>query len=566
MARESPGSTWLVYAAFALVLGAQVFLGLWGVADQWTRGHNGWNGAAYQNGARNTLRWGTLFPLQYGTDNVPPKEEALYTHAPLGLHLHLVAATRLLGDHEATVRGVAAFWSIAVVCALFFVVRRFWGDSEAVLAAAIYVALPINAIYMNMANHSAGFLFWGLVALALYVSSDDDRGWRRGTFAAFLGAIAMGAAWDWPAYYVAFAIAVHWALREWREQHQFSWRLVAFCVWVASLFLVHLALVYESTGSLDELTSTFNARRALSGTRFRTHLLVVPPLMFTWPLLSVAAGWLLISGLRTLRGVGRPRDVIPIAFLFAALVHYGTFRWSAVVHSYWAWPALPYVAITVSVSILATARALGGTAATRIAAVAIAACVLIPLAVRDGAMVAEGRHVGGSMWFFTPVRGAIDTYDSGRPELRLAELVRERTDRATGVQLHPGFKSRRLEPRFDITLDRATYRWSPRPRERIDNRQGVDGWVFLAPIAEVAEEERIALASRHPYREFDAYFMADLRREGVDVEIWKSVSTPATVGWRLLHSPRESPVRMSRSRTKEDDLRARIAAQEGKRE
>ncbi|MFW2390102.1 MAG: glycosyltransferase family 39 protein, partial [Polyangiales bacterium] len=149
----------LLRIAFAMVLGLQVFLAVWGVADQWTRGHNGWNGAAYQNAARNTLRWDVLFPLQFETANVPPEPEELYTHAPLALHLNNVVSMSVFGDRELSIRLVAGFWSVAALCMLFAVVRRLWGDGPAILSAAIYVLLPINAIYTNMANHSAGFIF-----------------------------------------------------------------------------------------------------------------------------------------------------------------------------------------------------------------------------------------------------------------------------------------------------------------------------------------------------------------------------------------------------------------------
>lgn len=572
MAAVSDRTGALVWAAFAVILSAQVFLGLWGIAASWTRGHNGWNGAAYQNGARNTLRWGELFPLQYETANVPPDVDELYTHAPLGLHLHVVASIAVFGDREASVRGVAAFWNVAALCALFFVVRRLWGDLEGLLAAGIYVALPINAIYTNMANHSAGLIFWSLVSLYTYVRASDREAWSVPAFAGFLASFAMACAWDWPAYYVALAVALHWMVGDWRRRHAVSWHVVVFCIWVALLFLGHLALVQWATGSLDELTGTFNARRALSWPMFRAHLLVVPGLMFTWPVLGVSMAWFVFWAFRASHGRAQARDLVPVAFLIAAALHYGTFRWSAVVHSYWAWPSLPFVAISCAVSIVGIGRRVRRVASTRlearmpatsrlfasVAAAGVGALVLVPLLLRDAQLVPEGRRVGGSMWFFTPVRGAIEPYDSGRAELRLASRIREWTDRATGVELHPSFKTRRLEPRFDVTLDRVTYRWSPRPRTRIDNRQGVDGWVFVAPLAEVPEETRVELASHHPYRQLDGYFMTDLRSDEVDIEVWESTPLPITCRWWLFHSPIEPPVSVSRSVAKEEDLRNRV--------
>ncbi|MDH3656330.1 MAG: glycosyltransferase family 39 protein, partial [Myxococcales bacterium] len=349
----------LVYAAFAVLLAFQIFLGLWGVADQWTRGHNGWNGAAYHSGARNTLRWGELFPLQYDTANVPPKKERLYTHAPLGLHLHNLVSIRIFGDRELSIRLVAAFWSVAALCMLFAVVRRLWSDAHGLLAAAVYVALPINAIYTNMANHSAGFIFWSVLTLYLYVRSRDAAPWRWPPFILFLGAFTMAATWDWPAYTIALCIAVHWTAavgrdqspgRRQQERTVALLQLVVFCGWVLLLFVGHLVLVEWLTGNLDELTSTFNARRALSWRRFRTHLVVVPELMFTGPILGLCGAWLVAWGARLVRSRAEARDLVPIAFLVAGLAHYLTFRWSAIVHSYWAWPILPFVSIGVATS------------------------------------------------------------------------------------------------------------------------------------------------------------------------------------------------------------------------
>jgi hypothetical protein len=249
-----------------------------------------------------------------------------------------------------------------------------------------------------------------------------------------------------------------------------------------------------------------------------------------------------------------------------------TFRWSAVVHSYWAWPILPFVAIAVATSLLAVGRSIQTRiarpvedqrttlATSRLAKAASfsVAILLLPLAVRDAQIVAQGRYVGGSMWFFTPVRGAIDEYDSGRAELRFAERVKAWTTRDTGVQLHPSLQSRRLEPRFDITLDRATHRWSPNPRIEITNEQGVDGWVFIAPVEELPEIERVDLAARYLYRQFGQYLMVDLRSEGTDIEIWRMTPKPMTARWWLFHSAFEPPVIASRSAAEEASLYEKV--------
>ena len=551
-----------VLFAFAIVLALQVLLAAWGAADQWTRGHNGWNGAAYQNAARNTLRWDVLFPLQYETANRPPKPEQVYTHAPLALHLNNVVSVKLFGDRELSIRLVAGFWSVAALCMLFAVVRRLWDDAHALTASAIYVVLPINAIYTNMANHSAGFIFWSLLTLYLYIRAGRAPPWPRWDFALFLCSFAIAATWDWPAYYIAFAIALHWTATLFRSRNRSpvkgtAAQLFLFCVWVALLFLGHFAMVDLLAGNLDELRGAFNARRALSWIRFRTHLMVVPELMFTLPILGLCLAWLGVWLARMVHGTAKARDLLPAAFFFAGLVHYWTFRWSAIVHSYWAWPMLPAVAVAVAVSLFTAGRWVRARAG--LAASFSVLLLLIPLLVRVVEIVPTGRYVGGSMWFFTPVRGTVDPYDSGRPELRFAERVRSWTDRATGVQLHTSLKPRRLEPRFDITLDRVTHRWSQNPRSEIPNTQGAEAWVFVAAVEAFPEEERAAFASRHPYRQFGDYFMLDLRREARDIKAWGLTPMQYTPRWRLLHSAFEPPVRASRLIGVEQSLNQKAA-------
>ncbi len=217
----------------------------------------------------------------------------------------------------------------------------------------------------------------------------------------------------------------------------------------------------------------------------------------------------------------------------------------------------PAVSIAVPVSLFAVAgwiRERAGTAASFTVLL-----LLVPLAIRVVQIVPEGRYVGGSMWFFTPVRGAIDAYDSGRPELRLAKRIKAWTDRDTGVQLHTSLKPLRLEPRFDITLDRVTHRWSQNPRAEIPNNQGATGWVFVAALDAFSEEQRAAFASRHHYRQFGDYFMVDLRTEARDIEVWGSTPLAPNARWWLLHSAYEPPVRSARMIAEEQSLDETVA-------
>jgi hypothetical protein len=119
-------------------------------------------------------------------------------------------------------------------------------------------------------------------------------------------------------------------------------------------------------------------------------------------------------------------------------------------------------------------------------------------------------------------------------------------------------KPRRLEPRFDITLDRVTHRWSQHPRPEMPHLRGTTGWVFVAALDAFSEEERATFAARHPYRQFGDYFMVDLRLEARDIEAWGLTEEAPGLVWWLFYSAFEPPARATRLIAVEQSLRTKI--------
>jgi hypothetical protein len=484
------------------------------------------------------------------------------------MHLTNVAALRLLGDRPSSIRAVAAVHGVLAVVMLVVLVRRFFGPVHALLAGAVYVVLPINGIYANMANHSSGFIFYSLLMLYCHLGRLEaaDRGRRtRSWYLAVLGAFFMASAWDWPAYYVAFVMALHWAWvtarrymsrdRPWRAE---ALMLAGFCLFVLAKFVGHFLLVRAVVGSMEDLEATFFVRQDLGWEFFLHNLRVVPALMFTLPVLAVCGLWLVALPVRARSGLASGRDVVPFAYAFAGVLHYGLFKWSAYAHCYWAWTFLPFVAI-------ATASALvwaGRTVARRVdplvgrrlgrrsrAAIVTAAglsvgLVLAPLAVRAAVLVPEGRSVGGSLWFVYPVRSRIpEVYDSGRHAIRFARMVRGMTTRRTGVLMHASFKKLRPEIRINTVLDRHIEEVEIMPAAP-PHRGGLeDGWVFIARAGSIHHLRRARWAARHHLLEYEDLLMVDLRRPGTRIDILVARPLPMTLGWRYLVTPFEPPVR-----------------------
>lgn len=568
---------WGLRCAYGLIVLTQTFFAFQGIADSWLRGHNGWNGSAYHLSARNALRWGLLFPLQYYTGTAVPDADWTYTHHPLGMHLHNTASLWLFGDTEAAIRLVPAIHAILVVLMLIILVRRFYGDLTAVVAGAVYVILPINAIYTNMANHSSGFIFWSLLAFYCYLrfqqvrtlAETSTKSLRRptaGWFLGLLGAFAMSALWDWPAYYVALLMAFHWFglgvvrhIRARRKPWQIKadlWLLVPFCVHVLAVFASHFYLVWWAKQSFSELGGTIEARLGISWDEFTVHLSAVPELMFTKPILIVCGLWLCFLLPRLAFKRAHLWDLVPFIYAIGGLAHYMLFKWSATVHSYWAWTALPFVAIATGATIVGCGRLLNKAVLrvfkrwshwrwVRLVAVTIGlstGLVLVPLVQRSIELVPDGRRVGGSMWFVAPVRGPVwETYESGREELRFARIVRDLTSRRTGVLRHVSIDRFIPEPRFDVTLDREIVLVGAMSATGVERPGVTEGWVLIGAVTAFSRAEIAEMASHHPYYQFDHLFMLDMRYGHQDVRIWTFEPRPTSAFWWFFVNPFEDP-------------------------
>jgi hypothetical protein len=553
-ARMAQGLRRLTFAALAaFIVSCQALLGLWGVDDDFTRGHNGYNSSAYLLSARNALRFERLFPHQYHTDPEPPALSEAYTHAPLATHLSNIVAVSVLGDRPLAVRAVSVVNGCLMVAALLWVVSAHFTPAHGLLAAAVYVALPINAIFVNMSNHSVGFQLWSLLMLHSYLRfrARESRGW----FVALLVTAFIATSWDWPAYYVAFVLALDWLARFWgaRRRSETDQTFAKFAPWfLGYCFTVLLALAAFVLTMLlfaagpEDLLKTFAARQVVAATDYRRTLAIVPRMMFSLPVLLACAFYLLDFFVRALCRRSQAREVIPLAFAFAGVLHAALFKESAVVHEYWLWPALPFAAIATADVCLRGAfwlrarlpvlhPALPRTALSALSFVLVS---LLPLSLLAHSLtvVPKGRRVGGSMWFVSNVRQDFpEAYNSGLSELRFAELVRASTDRASGVLLHDSMKRFDLEPRFDATLDRAL-RPVAHLLDEAPSVAGVDGWVLIGSLSTIDSEQVIMAAGDYAVTFFDHYFMIDRRLGDRTVRVIRLALPTRRLAHRLLRS------------------------------
>jgi 4-amino-4-deoxy-L-arabinose transferase-like glycosyltransferase len=579
------GNQWrhgLTLSAFILIIVLQCLFSLAGIANLWQLGHNGYNGAAYQQGARNALRFGLLFPAQYHCDrSKEPKTEKLYTHAPLALHAHIVACISLLGDSEWSVRLTPALYGVAALIAFLVIVKRRWGDLHALVAGAVYVLLPINHSYANMVNHSTGFIFWSLLTLEAYlnwieatseaVDSPEGAKRERAWLVALFVSAFFAMQWDWPAYYVMFAIAVHWFFlgidrkrkrdgryRLFNREHRW---LALFCLFVLVLFFGFFALVYHVAGGLNDLFASANSRAASEGRIYEQLWTQTIKPDFSVPVLICGAAWITGTVLRLFRKETRARDLIPIAFLFAGVTHVLIFKTTALIHAYWPWPLNPFFAIATASVLLWAAGLLASLARTAMARLALlkgnagaltaidGACVVLCLGsfsigylAHTLPLIEQGRRNGGAY------RDA--SYDTGVDLILFAKAVRDNTAPDTVVRVP---NSLGYQVQMNVTLDRTWRRAKnlERPKKKDSCPSGC---VLIGAGDDAAPEELARAAAAYRYVQYGGYYMVDFRKPGKDIRVYRWEKTPATLGWKFFVSPFEPPRRPVRDREAEHRL------------
>ena len=331
-----------------------------GIAGPWHWGHNGYNGAAFSQAAKNSARFGIIGQAPYHYDREPPPPSAIYTHHPLAIHAHLVTSFAIFGAHEGAARAIPFAYSLAAWLMLVLLVRRFWGDRTACLAGLAYALTPLNLIFANMVDHEQGGIFACLLLLYLYLRWLETGGRFFAVLCA--AAVTLAVQFDWPGYYVAFAIAVHCLVAGIRGTAPPRWRsfIAGFSAVTLANMLVFFAWIYATRDGLDDMAEAFRIRsRAPSVGGYLALLSRRLLLLFGPVLLSTAAMGALGGALARKRHPVPSRALVPLAFVFAGIVQVVAFPHAAELHSYWIYYWGPAAAIWAALGLELLAVQLG---------------------------------------------------------------------------------------------------------------------------------------------------------------------------------------------------------------
>lgn len=322
--------------------------------------HDGYNGSAFAQAARNSLRFGVLEQAQYYTGTTPPPLSEIYTNHPMLLHVHLMGLFAVFGVEEWVGRLVPVLYSLGFFVLLYRITARRFSRLTAAIAVTLWALTPLHTIFANMINHEQGGLFWCLLLIERYLIWLERR---RGEWSIHL-AVTMAMQFDWPGYYFAAFIGLHalvealsprrvaevggpdspeaaWAGRPLWARGAFLARFSVVVLINAAAFFGWIAML---RGGLSAMWAAF-ALRSGEVDGYGALLWQRSLDLYGAGLLALLAAWAVWSAVRVVRGQGRRRDLIPWFFLIAQLIHSTVFKSAGAIHSYWTFYVGPALAI-----------------------------------------------------------------------------------------------------------------------------------------------------------------------------------------------------------------------------
>jgi hypothetical protein len=522
------GAAVVITCAFALLC-------LYGAFGPWQWGHNGFNGAAFCQAARNAIRFGIPGQALYYTGLERPGPELIYTHHPQLLHWHLVVLFKLLGYAPWVGRMVPVFYSVATLVLIHRIGVQLWDRATALIAMTLYAFTPLHSIFANMIDHEQGAIFFLLLTVYHYVRwLESYAKWR---FAVIVVCISLGAQFDWPAYYIAFFLALHAFVRAIRARRWCpEWTFViVFSIVVLVNFGGFFLWIRSIRGTLEEMGKAYTQRTgAMNGYALQLYRRMLD--MHGPVILWATALWVPLVIGRARRRALVTRDLIPACFFGAQIIHSSVFRHAGFIHSYWTYylgVATAFggaeVITTLATSLLRKRREL---AVFAVATFAFAGVVHLVV-----------RAVLKLRWAYADGTGSyIVPYPDQGPEIRFAQWLGAtfaRTDTVYGVH-----------PSLNVRIEFHWYHDTPF-ENRVDMFRN-DGdvhrgkrVVMLVDISKTGARSSIARMLRsHPTWLFDRRFLAvDITASGRDVHAFETETLPAPLLHRWFVDPLHAPAR-----------------------
>jgi hypothetical protein len=530
----------------AIVVSVYLAYSSFGVAAPFFWGHHGYHGATYMQRARMTLRFHMVTPATWAGYDYPPKF-SWYFHHPIGYHHLLDLPVALLGAHEWIARGLAALGGLPLIFALYVLVRRWWSREAALLASAVYVALPVLCSFSILSDPM-------LLAMACCIGTVDcflryfESPSRKRLFGA-CALIVVGGLLMWEAYFQALfhaMVAFVWSFTSHGKKpgaRRAAWAWILGTGVAASATMAFHLLFTRLSGMDGDFTHSFHERHnALFSFVVERHRLWME-ILYGWPLVAIGVLWLMVFVFRVAAGKARfYRDQAVLIFFQINTLYIFLFAEGSSIHLYRVFWYSSFFALAVT-DLIVDLRAATIWILRNHAQWARRAGLAIALAATGIYFAKEGAHAWDNLIESRVVMGThgLPAYNNDYPKLLFAMEVASRTGPDDFVLVH-GNMPRRIE--FYYYMDRSN-------QDIFNLNQVAALWkqhpkllVMTDAYPAVGEKPILLdLLKKHPGDRYDRYVVVDLRSDKPGFRDFEYRPQPMSFLYRWLISHKYPPLR-----------------------
>ena len=549
---SSPQRQRIVRSLLALIIGIYLAYSSFGIAGPFLWGHHGYHGATYAQRARMTLRYHIVTPATWNGFSQLPEPQSFYLHHPIGYHHVLVPFMALLGESEWVVRGVAVLGGVPLLLALFALVRRFLSDWAALLACAVYVALPVVCSFSVLSDPMMLEMACSLIAVHAflrYLQAPSRRELLIGCAALTVGGLLM-----WEAYFQAFFhglyILYFLTTRRGRELRlggpaPAGWNAAAaWFLWTfistSAAMAFHFVFTWK-IGMLGDFFASFRERSSADwGWVIAQHRLWLT-LLYGMPLVTIGAVWLLLFLIRLVRGRTRPRDQAVLLFFLINTIYIILFRRGSSIHLYRVFYYSAFFALAVTDLVADLYQLLARTRGVRVAVAASGAlaaayfAMIVPRALHN---LIESREIMGTHGF----KG----YNPDYAKLMFARAAAQHTPQSYFAVFYN--LPYRLE--FTYYFDRS---YGVSPWGELGTLAQLEGVRRLHPDLVLLTQKQLPAAEgrklqelllHHPAYAFDNFLLVrlDLDSQGPDLHEYRFVPERPSFVWWWFYSHKYPPL------------------------
>lgn len=541
-------SPWPVRIGLGIVVAIYIAYSLFGIAAPFLWGHHGYHGATYMLRAIMSLRFHLLLPCTWAGFEFPPRF-SWYLHHPIGYHHLLTLLIPIFGVHEWLARGVAAASGLGVIAALYALVRHYWSREAGLLAAAVWVALPIITTFSVLSDAMFPAMVSSIVmvyALLRFLDEPSRKWLILGCVFMVLGGFVM-----WEAYFQAFfqglfAMALLFtargrALRLGNWNAPFAW---TFWTGLVSATQMGLHFLYTwSKGMLDDFKGSYAVRSTATFDYALERHKGWLDVLYGWPLLKLAILWLVIFVARAAAGRARRRDVAVLIFFVLNTFYLWIFAEAAAVHEYrvfWYSSFFVLVVVDLIADLHGVVVRLAG---SRLVAAGAA------LLATAGYFYVEAPHAWKNLVESRVTMGThgVANYNADYSKQLFAMEVARRTGPQDFIFVHNNMP-RRIE--FYYYMDRSNLDIGTLAQIPSLLKQHPRALVMMD--ASVAGYERgllLELLRKHPGFIFDHYLLIDLRSDQPGIREYQWAPQPMSALYRYFVSHKYPPMKAVETRT-----------------